>query len=109
MAVPQARFRQPRQMDAGVLADEIASFRLHLAAGGKAPKTIRLYSEAVTWFAAAMLLGQAGKTGWEQAEARDVQEWMAWLLSKVQPRLRQQPVPGAAAVLQVARRRGRGP
>jgi site-specific recombinase XerD len=67
-------------MDAGVLGTEIGSFRLHLAAGGKAPKTIRLYTEAVAWFAAARLLGQAGKTGWEQADRRDVQEWMAWLL-----------------------------
>jgi site-specific recombinase XerC len=69
-------------MDAGALAAEIASFRLHLAAEGKAPKTIRLYTEAVSWFAAARLLGQAGKTGWEQADARDVQEWMARLLSR---------------------------
>ena len=82
MAAPQARSRQHRQMDAGALAAEIASFRLHLAAEGKAPKTIRLYTEAVTWFAAAMLLGQVGKTGWRQADARDVQEWMAWLLSR---------------------------
>ena len=69
-------------MDAGVLGAEIGSFRLHLAAEGKAPKTIRLYTEAVAWFAAARLLGQAGKTGWEQAGRRDVQEWMAWLLGR---------------------------
>jgi integrase/recombinase XerD len=67
-------------MDAGVLGTEIGSFRLHLAAEGKAPKTIRLYTEAAAWFAAARLLGQAGKTSWEQAGRRDVQEWMAWLL-----------------------------
>ena len=82
MAAPQARSRQARQMDAGALAAEIASFRLHLAAEGKAPKTIRLYTEAVTWFAAARLLGQARKTGWRQADARDVEEWMAWLLGR---------------------------
>ncbi len=82
MAAPQARSRQPRQMDAGVLGAEIGSFRLHLAAEGKAPKTIRLYTEAVAWFAAARLLGEAGKTGWEQADRRDVQEWMAWLLDR---------------------------
>ena len=69
-------------MDAGVLGTEIGSFRLHLAAEGKAPKTIRLYTEAAAWFAAARLLGQAGKTSWEQADRRDVQEWMAWLLGK---------------------------
>jgi integrase/recombinase XerD len=69
-------------MDAGVLGAEIGSFRLHLAAEGKAPKTIRLYTEAVTWFAAARLLDQAGKTCWEQADRRDVQGWMAWLLGR---------------------------
>ena len=34
----------------------------------------------MAWFAAARLLGQAGKTGWEQADRRDVREWMSWLL-----------------------------
>lgn len=63
MAAPQARPRQPRQMNAGVLGAEIGSFRLHLAAEGKAPKTICLYTEAVAWFAAARLLGQASKAG----------------------------------------------
>jgi site-specific recombinase XerD len=82
MAAPQTRSRQPRQMDAGVVGAEIASFRLHLAAEGKAPKTIRLYTEAVTWFATARLLYQAGKTCWEQADRRDVQGWMAWLLGR---------------------------
>jgi hypothetical protein len=53
-----------------------------LAAEGKAPKTIRLYTDAVAWFAAARLLGEAGKAGWEQADRRDVQEWMAWLLGR---------------------------
>jgi site-specific recombinase XerD len=81
MAAPQARSRQPRQMDAGVLGAEIGSFRLHLAAEGKAPKTIRLYTETVAWFAAARLL-DGGKTGWEQAGRRDVQEWMVWLLGR---------------------------
>jgi hypothetical protein len=37
MVAPQARARQRRQMDAGVLGTEIGSFRLHLAAEGKAP------------------------------------------------------------------------
>jgi site-specific recombinase XerD len=82
MAAPRARSRQPRQMDAGALQTEISSFRLHLAAEGKAPKTIRLYTEAVAWFAAARLLGQGGKACWQQADRRDVQEWMAWLLGR---------------------------
>jgi hypothetical protein len=69
-------------MDAGSFGTEIGSFRLHLAAEGRAPKTIRLCTEAVTWFAAARLLGQAGKTSWDQASRQDVQEWMAWLLNQ---------------------------
>jgi integrase len=64
------------------LGAEISSFRLHLAAEGKAPKTIRLYTEAVTWFAAARLVGDGGKACWRQAGRRDVQEWMAWLLER---------------------------
>jgi site-specific recombinase XerD len=79
MAALRARARQPRQMGAGALGPAIGSFRLHLAAEGKAPKTIRLYTEAVAWFAAARL---PGKAGWEQAGPRDVQEWMAWLLGR---------------------------
>ncbi len=47
MAAPQTRSRQPRQMDAGAPGAGIGSFRLHLAAEGKVPKTIRLYTEAV--------------------------------------------------------------
>jgi hypothetical protein len=71
---------QHRQMDAGVLEPEIGSFRLHLAAEGKATRTIRSYTEAAAWFAATRLIGEAGKSRWEQADRRDVEEWMAWLL-----------------------------
>jgi site-specific recombinase XerD len=38
------------------------------------------YTCAVRWFAAAWLLGQAGKTSWEQVNARDIQQWTAQLL-----------------------------
>jgi hypothetical protein len=53
MTAPQARSRQPKLLDAGGLQPEISSFRLHLAAGGKAATTVRTYTEAVQWFAAA--------------------------------------------------------
>jgi hypothetical protein len=43
-------------MDAAGFQPEISSFRLHLAAEGKAPKTIQAYIQVVTWFAAACLL-----------------------------------------------------
>src|SRR5271166_3990120 len=80
MTVPQPRPRRRKPLDAGPFAPEIGSFRLHLAAEGKAAKTVRTYTEAVAWFAAAHLLKQTGRTGWEQAGKQDVQQWMVWLL-----------------------------
>jgi integrase/recombinase XerD len=53
-----------------------------LAAEGKAGRTVRTYTEAVQWFAAAHLRRQPGCTGWEQVRRQDVQEWMAWLLGR---------------------------
>ena len=41
MAVPEPRTRPRKQLDAGMFQPEIGSFRLHLAAEGKAPKTVR--------------------------------------------------------------------
>jgi hypothetical protein len=64
--------RQPGQLDAGPLEPQIGSFRLHLAAEGKAARTVQGYTSAVRWFAAAYLLGQAGKTSWEQVDAPDI-------------------------------------
>jgi hypothetical protein len=52
---PRARFREPKPLEAGSFQPEISSFRLHLAAEGKAVKTVRTYTEAVRWFAAAHL------------------------------------------------------
>ena len=56
MTVPPPRPRRRKPLDAGPFAPEIGSFRLHLAAEGKAPKTVRTYTEAVAWFAAAHLI-----------------------------------------------------
>ena len=56
MTVPQPRPWRRKPLDAGPFASEIGSFRLHLAAEGKAPKTVRTYTEAVAWFAAAHLI-----------------------------------------------------
>jgi hypothetical protein len=66
-------------MDAEGFQPEIRSFRLHLAAEGKAAKT---HTEAVTWFAPAHLLRQTSHTRWEQ----DVQQWIARLGSGVTER-----------------------
>ncbi|HXL92102.1 MAG TPA: hypothetical protein VN969_24445 [Streptosporangiaceae bacterium] len=74
---------------------EIGSFRQHLAADGKVTKTIRLYTEAVAWSAAAPLIGEVRKTNWEQAGQQDVREWMAWLFGSYNDAYRLQSVPGA--------------
>jgi hypothetical protein len=51
-----------KQLDAGPLAADISSFRLTLAAENKAEKTVRVYVDAVRWFAAAHLLRETDKT-----------------------------------------------
>ena len=79
MTAPRPRSPQPKQLDAGILQAEISSFALRLAAEGKAAKTIRTYTEAVQWFAAARLPGRAS---WEQLDRQDIQRWMAWLLGR---------------------------
>ena len=71
---------RPGLLDAGPFAADVASFRLHLAAENKAAGTIRIYTEAPLWFAAAHLLSETGKTSWGQVGAQDVQRWVAWLL-----------------------------
>jgi hypothetical protein len=81
MTAPRSRSRQqPKQLDAGMFQAEISSFALRLAAEGKAAKTIRTYTQAVQWFAAARL--QADRASWEQVSSRDIQRWMAWLLDR---------------------------
>src|SRR5580658_10187786 len=77
-----SRSPQPKQLDAGIFQAEISSFALRLAAEGKAAKTIRTYTEAVQWFAAAGLPGQASRASWEQVDSQDIQQWMAWLLDR---------------------------
>ena len=81
MPTTAPRSRELKQLDAGIFQAEISSFALRLAAEGKAAKTIRTYTEAVQWFAAA-LPGQGGRAGWEQVTSRDIQRWMARLLDR---------------------------
>jgi hypothetical protein len=76
----QRRGYRPRQLNAGPFTADVASFRLHLAAENKAPGTIRIYTEAPLWFAAAYLLRETEKSRWEQVDAQDVQRWVVWLL-----------------------------
>ena len=82
MAGPPRRHGRAGQPDAGPLGADIASFRLHLAAEGKAARTVQGYTGAVRWFAAGYLLRQAGKTSWEQVSGQDIQQWMAQLLDR---------------------------
>jgi hypothetical protein len=73
MTVAARRSRQPKLLAAGAFEGEIISFRLQLAAEGKSPKTIRMYTEAVRWFAAAHLLRETGCASWEQVCGQDIQ------------------------------------
>ena len=82
MAGPRRQRGLAGPLDAGPLGADIASFRLHLAAEGKAARTVQGYASAVRWFAAGYLLGQADKTSWEQVDARDIQQWTAQLLDR---------------------------
>ena len=82
MTAQEPRSRQPKPLDAGVFQAEISSFALRLAAEGKAAKTIRTYTEAVQWFAAACLVEHDSRTAWEQVGGQDIQRWMAWLLDR---------------------------
>jgi integrase/recombinase XerD len=82
VTAPESRSRQPKPLEAGAFRPQISSFRLCLAAEGKAAKTVRTYTEAVQWFAAARLLRQADRTCWEEVRKQDVQKWIAWLLGR---------------------------
>jgi integrase len=82
MTAQKPRPRQPKQLDAGIFQPEISSFRLHLAAEGKAAKTVRTYTEAVGWFAAAHLLRETDHLGWEEVGRQDVQKWIVRLLDR---------------------------
>jgi site-specific recombinase XerD len=82
MTAPQSASGKPKQLGAGSFQPEISSFRLHLAAEGKAAKTVRTYTEAVQWFAGEHLLEQAAGGGWEQVTRQDVQQWIVWLLDR---------------------------
>jgi integrase len=82
MTAPQSASRKPKQLDAGSFQPEISSFRLHLAAEGKAAKTVRTYTEAVQWFAGEHLRKQAADGAWMQVTRQDVQQWIVWLLDR---------------------------
>jgi site-specific recombinase XerD len=82
MRAGTGRSRQPKPLTAGPFQRTISSFRLHLAAENKSAKTVRMYTEAVQWFAAAHLLRQTTRSGWDQVAGQDIQAWMVWLLGR---------------------------
>ena len=85
MTAPRPHGQEPKQLDAGIFQAEISSFALRLAAEGRAAKTIRTYTEAVQWFAAARLMDHDSRASWEQVSSRDIQRWVAWLLDRYSP------------------------
>jgi integrase len=82
MLPPRRRPRVPKNLDAGPLEAEVGSFALHMAAEGKAPRTIRTYTEAVRWFAAAYVLPEMGKRRWEEVDKADLRRWTVRLLGE---------------------------
>ena len=82
MTASQSASGKPKQLDAGGFQPEISSFGQHLAAEGKAEKTVRTYTEAVQWFAGAHLRRETGLTGWEEVGKQDIQRWVVWLLDR---------------------------
>jgi len=82
IAIPRRHSPVPKQLDAGPFEAEENSFGLHLAAEGKAGRTLHAYTGAVRWFAAAHLLRETDKVRWEQVERQDLQRWTVWLLGE---------------------------
>jgi hypothetical protein len=101
MSVPGPHSRQRKPLAAGVFQPEIGSFRLCLAAEGKSGKTVRMYTEAVQWFAAAHLIPQTSRARWEHVSGAGHPAVDGVAAGPLQRFLRQQPVPRLTAVLQV--------
>ena len=84
MAVPQSRFWEPKELDAGCLQQEISSFRLHLAAEGKAAGRSGPIPRRCNG-SPPRLLRETGHAGWGEVRRQDVQEWVVWLLGRYSP------------------------
>jgi len=74
--------QQRKPLEAGPFQSAISSFRLHLAAEAKAASTLRTYTDAVRWFAAAHLIPRTSHGSWEEVSGQDVQRWMVCLLDR---------------------------
>src|ERR1700722_21039124 len=82
MLPPRRRPRVPKDLDAGPLEAEVGSFALHMAAEGKAPRTIRNYTEAVRWFAATYVFPETEKRRWQEVDTADLRRWTVRLLGE---------------------------
>jgi len=82
LLLPRRRPRVPKHLEAGPFQGEVGSFALHMAAEGKAPRTIRSYTEAVRWFAAAYVLRETEKRRWEEVDEGDLRRWTVRLLGE---------------------------
>jgi site-specific recombinase XerD len=82
MLPPRRRPQVRKDLDAGPLEADVGSFALHMAAEGKASRTIRNYTEAVRWFAAAFVLPETGKRRWEEVDKADLRRWTVRLLGE---------------------------
>jgi site-specific recombinase XerD len=82
MVPSRRRPRVPKDLDAGRLEAEVQSFALHMAAEGKAVRTIRTYTEAVRWFAAAYILTETEKRRWQEVDKVDLRRWTVRLLGE---------------------------
>ena len=107
MTAPRPRSpQQPKQLNARTFQAEISSFALRLAAEGKRQDDPDLHrGSAVVRRRSPARAGRPGQLGAGGQPGHPAVDDMA--AGPVQQRLRQQPVPGPAAVLQVAARRRR--
>jgi hypothetical protein len=78
-AAPEPRSQPRKLLAARVFQPEISSFRLHLAAEGKAPRPSGTMSKRSSGFAAAHLLADTCWTRWEQVTGQDIERGMVQL------------------------------
>jgi hypothetical protein len=106
MTAPRRRSGQPSNWTPGCSRLRSARSPCAWPPRARSPRRSGTYTEAVQWFAATGMPRQAdpGRLGAGHQPRHPAVDGMA--ARPLQPRVRQQPVPGPAAVLQMAGRRG---
>ena len=82
MTTPRSHFRQPKQLDAGILQAEINSFALRLAAEGKAAETMGPTPRRSGGSPPPACPGTPAGPAGSRSTGCDIQRWMAWLLDR---------------------------